>query len=414
MRILRFALVVFLVLGLLVLVFIEPIRRAAVAHLSLDYIVEGTPTEGARFDAFDEPYSRLDVSMREVASGFDQPVELRFVPGSSSLLLVVQRKGQLLWADLAAGTRGEVLSVEVLMASEQGLLGLALHPQFPTNGRFFINYVAEKGRGATTVVQEWTVPSGADLRSDKAAPGATLLEIPQPYPNHNGGQLLFGPDGRLYVPLGDGGLKDDIKGNGQDRSTLLGSILRLDVDAPAPHIPPDNPFTGTDGVRPEIWAYGVRNPWRSAFTPDGRLIVADVGQDTWEEVGFARRGESLGWNTWEADHCFPPEAECEPGGHIQPFFEYRHPAGLSITGGLVYEGTAIPELKGHFLVADFVTGRMWAVPVPVRGDRPVSNDSVRALGAWDVLPASFTADEGGEVYVADYGRGRILRLQPSG
>ncbi len=414
MRTLRFALVVFLVLGALVFVFLEPIRRAAVVHLSLDYIVEGAPTAGARFDALDEPYSRFDIGMREVAEGFDQPVDLRFVPGDPELVLVVQRKGRLLWADLSAGTRGELLSVEVLMASEQGLLGLALHPQFQTNGRFFLNYVALRGGSATTVVQEWTVPPGSDLRAVEAAPGATLLEIEQPYPNHNGGQLLFGPDGRLYVPLGDGGLKDDIKGNGQDLSTLLGSILRLDVDSPPPYVPSDNPFLGTEGVRPEIWAYGVRNPWRSAFTPDGRLIVADVGQDTWEEVGFARRGASLGWNVQEGGQCFPAGGECETDPHVPPFFTYQHPAGLSVTGGLVYEGSAIPELLGRFLVADFVTGRIWAVPVPLGNESGVADSQVHTLGAWDVLPSSFTADEQGEVYIADYGRGRILRLCPAG
>ena len=237
MRIFKTALVVALVLGLLVFVFLEPIKRAAVVHLSLDYAVEGPAAEGARFDALDAPYTRFDIAMREVVAGFERPTELAFVPGAAGLLLVAEKGGTLWWADLHAGTRGELLSVEPLTASEQGLLGFALHPQFATNGRLYINYTARRDGGDHTLVEERRVPKGADLRTATVSGGATLLDVEQPYPNHNGGQLLFGPDGMLYVPLGDGGLKNDPFGHGQNRSTILGSIARLDVDAPAPHVP---------------------------------------------------------------------------------------------------------------------------------------------------------------------------------
>ncbi|MCO4771632.1 MAG: PQQ-dependent sugar dehydrogenase [Deltaproteobacteria bacterium] len=411
MRTLRLALLVVLVLAGLVLLFLQPIRRAAVAYLSLDYVVDEAPTQGATFDALDEGRTRFEVAMREVASGLDQPTELVAVPGSN-LLLVAERGGTLRWLDIEGGARGVLLEVDTRTVSEQGLLGVALHPEFPKNGRLFVNYVQERAGDDHTVIEEWRVPAGSDLATAKATAHAELLTVEQPYQNHNGGQLLFGPDGKLYVPLGDGGLKNDVHGNAQDRSTLLGSILRLDVDLPAPHVPPDNPFVGEEDVRPEIWAYGVRNPWRSAFDTQGRLIVADVGQDLWEEVGFARRGESLGWNAWEGLNCFPPDAECNPGGHIAPFWEYPHPQGLSITGGLVYAGAAIPELRGRFLTADFVTGRLWGVPVPPSGDGPVTDADVFAMGRWDFLPSAFAATRDGEVLIADFGRGRVMKLEP--
>jgi glucose/arabinose dehydrogenase len=414
MRILRLVIAVAVVLGLLLLVFLEPIKRAAVVLLSLDYVVEGAPIPGARFDSVDARHARLDVDVAELAAGFEQPVELAFVPGDDSLLLVAEKGGALRWVDLWGGARGELLRVEVLTASEQGLLGFALHPGFADNGRLFVNYTARRG-GAATVVQEWTVPVAAALRAAAATPGPVLLEVAQPYPNHNGGQLLFGPDGTLFVPLGDGGLKNDPFGNGQDLTSKLGAILRLDVDLPAPHVPPDNPFVGTEGADPAIWAYGVRNPWRCAFDPDGRLIVADVGQDTWEEVGFARAGASLGWNGREATHCFPPGVECEPpvDDEITPFWEVQHPIGLSITGGVVATGRIVPALRGRYVVGDFAMGRLWALPVP-DDDRPIEDGEVLTLGTWDALPVSFTLGPDGAVVFADYGRGRILRIQAAG
>jgi len=408
MKRLRFLVLALVGVGVLLLLLLQPIRRAAVAVLSDDYVVETAPTETATFDALDEGRRRLDVGLTEVAGGLDQPTDLVFAP--DGLLLVVERGGTVRWVELG-GERGELLDVAVRTTSEQGLLGIALHPEFGANGRFFLNYVERQGLGDVTVVEEWSVPAGSDLRTATATPGARLLQVAQPYQNHNGGQLLFGPDGMLYVPLGDGGLKDDIHGHAQDRGTLLGSILRLDVDAPAPHVPRDNPFVDEDGVRPEIWAYGVRNPWRGAFHPDGRLIVADVGQDLWEEVGFARRGASLGWNDHEARQCFPAGAECEADDAILPFWQYPHPQGLSITGGVVYTGAAIPALAGRYLVGDFVTGRLWGVPVP-SDDGPVDDADVFALGKWDLLPVTFVTEPSGEVLVADYGRGRVLRITP--
>ena len=405
-RILVAVLVALLLIGGLLLVFLEPIRRAAVVVLSDDYAVDA-----ASVPAPTVVEGKQQIDLKERVRGLEQPTEIGFVPGQGQVAIVLQRQGEAIWVDLGLGERGPFLSIDVLTRSEQGLLGLAFHPEFATNGRFFLNYVARRGGKATTVVEEWRVPAGADVKTAVPVAHEVLLLVQQPYANHNGGQVLFGPDGKLYVPLGDGGLKDDIHGHGQDRSTLLGSIVRLDVDKPAPHIPDDNPFVGQDGVRPEIWAWGVRNPWRSTFTPDGRLIVADVGQNAWEEVGFARAGASLGWNTWEGLHCFPPGTPCEEGQHIPPFWEYQHPIGTSITGGLVYQGSAVPALTGQYIVGDFVSGRLWAVPVPASGDGPV--DGAQALGKFDFYPVTFTAAPDGEILVADYGRGRILQIVPA-
>jgi glucose/arabinose dehydrogenase len=396
-------------LAVLTLALLPWIRRTAVVLLSDDYL--GAPDGPlAAADALGGDPGRIEVTLAPRVDGLEQPTELAFVPGQPDLLVVLQKTGRALWATADGNARGTLLQLDVVTRSEQGLLGLAFHPDFATNGRFFVNWNPAEGP-SRTVVQEWRVPPGADLRTAKAAPHHVVLEVEQPYANHDGGQLLFGPDGMLYVPLGDGGFKDDIHGHGQNRGTLLGSILRLDVDGGEPYaVPPDNPWIGVDGVRPEIWAYGVRNPWRSTFAPDGRLVVADVGQNTWEEVGFARKGANLGWNAWEGRHCFPPGETGCGGDVVLPFFEYGREAGISITGGAVYEGTGIPALTGLYVFADFVSGRLWALPLP-RDDGPVSPAALRSLGSWPVRFSTFARAPDGALWTADFGGGRLLRLE---
>jgi len=408
-RVLLIVIVTLLVLGGVLYVLLEPIRRTAVVVLSEDYTPSGDGALAATFsDADGAQRGSIDLVPR--VADLEQPVEIAFPPGQPGIAVILERKGRALWVDRGDGSRGTLLSIDVLTRSEQGLLGIAFHPGFASNGRFFLNYVARRDGEGTTVIEEWRVEPGASLKTAQAEAHAVLLTVPQPYANHNGGQVLFGPDGKLYIPLGDGGLKDDIHGHGQNRETLLGSILRLDVDAPAPHVPADNPFVGQDGVRPEIWAYGLRNPWRVSFDPQGRLIVADVGQNAWEEVGFARAGASLGWNPWEGRHCFPPGEDCAPGEHIQPFWEYPRNVGTSITGGQVYRGTALPALANRYIVGDFVSGRLFAVPVPSEGDGPVSAADVIGLGKWDIHPSSFAITPEGELWMADFGQGRVLEF----
>ena len=402
-----------MILALVVLALLPRIRREAVVLLSDDYQDEGAVALAATFEGPDRERARIDVRLTEMVDGLDQPTELTFVPGQPDLLVVLQKTGQAVWLAADGSARGTLLEVDVATRSEEGLLGLAFHPAFATNGRFFISYTAGKPQ-PKTVVQEWRVSPGQDLRTVAAKPHHKLFDLAQPYSNHNGGQLLFGPDGMLYVPLGDGGFKDDIHGNGQNREVLLGSILRLDVDGAEPYaVPPDNPWIDVDGVRPEIWAYGLRNPWRTTFAPDGRMIVADVGQNTWEELGFARGGANLGWNGWEGRHCFPPPARGCGGDVVMPFYEYGRDEGISVTGGVVYGAAQIPALTGLYVFADFVSGRLWALPLP-SGDGPVDAGDLRSLGTWPARPSSFTIAPDGSVWLADFGRGRLLRMEASG
>ena len=299
--------------------------------------------------------------------------------------------------------------VSVRTESEMGLLGLAFHPEFEKNGRLFLNYNPADGE-KRTVVAEWVL-SEPD-KGGRATERRRVLEVAQPYPNHNAGQLAFGPDGYLYIGLGDGGWRADPEGHGQNRSTLLGSILRIDVDSEErPYaIPPDNPFVALADVRKEIWAYGARNPWRYSFDPHGRLVVADVGQDSYEEIDLVSAGDNLGWNIREATHCFEPKTDCPTRDLVDPVHEYGRALGQSVTGGYVYTGEAIPELVGKYVFADFTSGRMWSLELP--GPHLASQDLVEArlLGQWSMLIATFGRDHAGELYVADYGGGGVYRL----
>jgi glucose/arabinose dehydrogenase len=238
-----------------------------------------------------------------------------------------------------------------------------------------------------------------------------ILRVDQPYANHNGGHLAFGPDGYLYIGLGDGGSGGDPRGNGQNPAALLGKMLRIDVNAALPYgIPGDNPFREREGYRPEIWALGLRNPWRYSFDrATGDLYIADVGQNAYEEVNFqpanSRGGENYGWNHMEGAHCFRASPQCDPAAFTLPVAEYGRGGGCSITGGYVYRGTSQPALRGVYFFADYCTGKFWAL-------------QREAGGAWvttelidtDVSVASFGEDEAGEVYVVGLGDGRVYRL----
>ncbi len=242
------------------------------------------------------------------------------------------------------------ISKQVKSAGEQGLLGLAFHPKFKENGFFFVNYTDKRG---DTVVAKYG-PGGAKK----------ILTIHQPYSNHNGGHLAFGPDGFLYIGLGDGGGAGDPRNNAQNLNSLLGKMLRIDVDnGDAYAIPNDNPFIHKPNTWPEIWAYGLRNPWRYSFDRlTGDLYIADVGQNQWEEVSFqpakSRGGENYGWRMREGSHAFHPDTNPKTG-LIEPILEYDHDQGCSITGGFVYRGNDIPELQGTYLYADYCSGTIW-------------------------------------------------------
>jgi glucose/arabinose dehydrogenase len=294
--------------------------------------------------------------------------------------------------------------------SELGLLGLAFHPRYADNGLFYLDTNPRGGGPLRTQISEWfwrSDMSGKQLATQKRV----LLEIEQPYKNHDGGQVAFGPDGYLYIGMGDGGSRADPQGNGQNLGSLLGKMLRIDVNsAPGYAVPPDNPFLKTPGARPEIWAYGLRNPWRFSFDPKGRLIAADVGQDSFEEVDIVSAGANMGWNVREATHCFNPKDGCPKGDMVDPIFEYGREAGQSITGGFVYQGTRIPWLRDKYVVGDFVTGRLWALELPSDASHPAKAEE---LGVFPHAFSSFARAPNGEIYALDFARGLVLAILPS-
>jgi glucose/arabinose dehydrogenase len=291
-----------------------------------------------------------------VVRGLEAPVALTAPDGDPRLFVVEQpgrirviRGGTLLprpFLDLTAGVRA---------GGERGLLGLAFHPRFAENGRFYVDYTDRNG---DTRVERYTAAPGADTADPASA--QLVLAVTQPYANHNGGDVAFGPDGMLYVGMGDGGSGGDPHGNGQSLATLLGKLLRLDVDHAEPYtVPADNPFVGRARARPEIWAYGLRNPWRFAFDPDAHtLYIADVGQNAWEEVDVAPAasgGLDYGWNRMEGTHCYGL-APCRREGLTLPALEYGHRDGCAVVGGFVYRGRAIEALAGRYLYSDYCGG----------------------------------------------------------
>ncbi|HKO94269.1 MAG TPA: PQQ-dependent sugar dehydrogenase, partial [Polyangiaceae bacterium] len=262
------------------------------------------------------------LSLSAVAKGFKEPVDLQFVPGVPGLAVVLEKGGRARLVQLPAvageGAAAEpvapgadVLSLDVRSDSELGLLGWAFHPRYRDNGLFYLNDNPRDDKPRRTRISEWHLPLEA-LGKSPAQLKRVLLEIEQPYSNHDGGQVAFGPDGYLYIGMGDGGSRADPQQHGQNLGSLLGKMLRIDVNAePGYAVPTDNPFVGKPGVKPEIWAYGMRNPWRFSFDPKGRLIAADVGQDLFEEVDIVAAGDNQGWARREATHCFPPAESCE-------------------------------------------------------------------------------------------------------
>lgn len=291
-------------------------------------------------------------------------------------------------------------------ASEQGLLGLAFAPDFAASGRLFVYYTDRDG---DTVIARFS----ANAERDAADPASEviLLTAAQPAANHNGGMLAFGPDGYLYAGLGDGGAADDRFGNGQNLRTILGTVIRIDVSGDGALAPADNPFVGQEGARPEIWAFGLRNPWRFSFDRlTGDLWIADVGQNQWEEVDMqpadSRGGENYGWSIMEGTHCFQAET-CDQGGLTQPVTDYSHELGCSVTGGYVYRGAAQPSLHGVYFYGDYCSGRIWGL---AQLDAQWRNAELLSSG---LQISSFGETEDGEVLVVDYS-GALYRLVDEG
>ena len=292
--------------------------------------------------------------------------------------------------------------------NEEGFLGLAFHPNYKRNGFFFAYYTEEP---STSVISRFQVSKDDSNVADPDSE-EVLLKVKQPYWNHNGGTLAFGPDGYLYIGLGDGGKFNDPHMNGQNIQSLLGSILRIDVDhrtKDRPYaIPEDNPFVEQPRfARPEIYAYGFRNIWRLSFDrKTGQLWAADVGQDFWEEINVIEPGKNYGWNLREAQHKFGLVGSEARPDLVDPIFEYDHEVGKSITGGLVYRGTEVPGLQGYYLYADYVSGKVWGLKYDLDSRRVTAN---RLIAGDNVPVITFGDDAAGEVYFSD-AFGRIFRF----
>lgn len=277
--------------------------------------------------------------------------------------------------------------------NEEGLLGLAFDSGFRANGYFYLYYSANNPR--RNVLARFSVQPGDSSRGDPNSE-TVLLELPKPFGNHNGGQLAFGPDGYLYLGPGDGGGAGDPFRNGQNTGALLGKILRIDVrrGSNGYSIPPDNPFVGVDGSRGEVWAYGMRNPWRFSFDrATGELWVGDVGQNRWEEIDRVEKGRNYGWNVMEGFHCYSPSSGCDQARLELPLAEYSHDDGCSVTGGYVYRGKAIASLQGAYIYGDFCSGRIWSLR------RNGGQVEVKGLLDTNLQITSFAEDLQGEVYV---------------
>ena len=346
----------------------------------------------------DVPVVQVQVERAFPNLEFRRPVDMQIAPDGSNQLYVVEQAGTV----FSFENRQDVERADVFMNitsrvsrsdNEEGLLGLAFHPDYAQNGQVFVYYSAANPR--RSVVARYQASGGVvDPASE-----VVLLEVLQPYGNHNAGQLQFGPDGYLYISLGDGGAGGDPQENGQNLRTHLGSLLRIDVNATTgdrPYaIPADNPFAGNgDGFREEIYAYGLRNPWRFSFDRDtGWLWLADVGQERFEEVNIIERGGNYGWDVVEAGWCFEPAENCEDDGTIDPIHSYAHNEGRSITGGYVYHGDRVADLDGRYVYGDYVSGKIWALHYD--GSRATNH----LLADTDIPIAAFGQDGEGEVYV---------------
>lgn len=372
-----------------------------------------------------------EITYFPLVKGLNKPVYVTAPEGEIEPLFIVEQRGIILQYSKGKLNPLPILDISdrihnpKLPGDERGLLGMALHPEFKINGRLYLNYINLE---SNTIIAEFQ----ADLETFKtdSATEKIILEINQPYSNHNGGQLAFGPDGMLYIGMGDGGSGGDPKGNAQNLGSLLGKILRIDVDGEKTIFPADNPSLQVSETKPGIWVYGLRNPWRFSFDRlTGDLYIGDVGQNSFEEINSTpfneSAGSNFGWNIMEGNHCYPPESNCNDSGFVLPVFEYPnnanyfktligldqpHVKGCSVTGGYVYRGTKIPELNGHYFFGDYCTGKIWSFKL---------EDGIAAqFKDWDELIfdsgqpmiSSFGEDGTGELYLIDHG-GIIYKMK---
>lgn len=382
----------------------------------------------SQFNLSDPNSKTISIQLELLAKDFSQITDFQVVPGTEQQWIVLQKTGQAFLLNLEDSTRQEIFEIPVITDSEQGLLGIAFHPQYPYTPCLYLNYVQVLNNQDTSRVVEWC-HQGTDILEGWGE-NRTMIEVVQPYKNHNAGHLIFDQSGNLYIPWGDGGKAEDPHGNGQNMQTFLGKILRITPTAikdKNPYtIPSDNPFVEDPNALDEIYAYGLRNPWKLAFDDRNRLIAADVGQYLWEEVTFIERGKNHGWKNIEGSHCFVKA--CETANSVLPFVEYGHDLGRSITGGYQYTSDESPSLKNKYIFGDFVTGQLWAADLPEIADNTKnelsstlsqinttdqarSTTTVYNLGQWPLLVSTFAKDSSGNVLVADFARGKIFKIK---
>ncbi|HEX9650295.1 MAG TPA: PQQ-dependent sugar dehydrogenase [Cyclobacteriaceae bacterium] len=342
---------------------------------------------------------------------FARPVDFQHAGDGSNRIFVVEQAGliSVFSNDEITEVKNVFLDISNLVddgGNEEGLLGLAFHPNYAANGFFYVNYTASNPN--RTVISRFSVSANANL-ADPASE-MVILEFTQPFSNHNGGQISFGPDGYLYIATGDGGSGGDPQGNGQNLSTLLGKILRIDVNNQsginAYSIPQDNPFANnSSGFREEIYAYGLRNTWRFSFDPvTGWIWAGDVGQNAYEEIDIIEKGGNYGWNIMEGNHCYEPPSNCNETGLKGPVWEYGRSEGISVTGGFVYRGSDFLEFMNSYIYADYGSGKIWALDFSDLNN-PVN--SVLIASALNI--SSFGIDQNHELYLCAFD-GKIYKL----
>ena len=343
--------------------------------------------------------------LQSLVSGLDAPLFVTHAGDSSGRLFILEQGGRIRILNDSTLRESDFLdlSAEVSRGGERGLLGLAFHPSYESNRRFFVSFTDPLG---DLIVAEYQASASDSNQADPTSKRIILRVRHRQFSNHNGGMLAFGKDGFLYIGTGDGGGGGDPLGSGQRRSTLLGKVLRIDVNTTRRYrVPRSNPFFGERGVRKEIYALGIRNPWRFSFDRvGGRLLLGDVGQGAREEVNLIVRGGNYGWNQREGTLCYEPSTGCKKRGLITPVSEYGRELGSSITGGYVYRGPTLTGLTGRYIFGDFISGRIWTLTKTRR--KPWRRE---LLLETNLAISSFGEDETGEVYVVDYG-GTVYRL----
>ncbi len=366
-------------------------------------------------EAFQPSASEEDaaITLVQVAGGFNAPIQVSHAGDGSNRMFVVEQQGRILIIQDGTVLSQVFLDIRSLVdyGGEKGLLGLAFHPDYKSNGYFYVNY-SRQADGATVIARYQASPASSNSADPNSA--TILLVVPQPYVNHNGGQLLFSPiDGYLYIGMGDGGSAGDPQDNGQNINTLLGAMLRIDVDSGVPYaIPSDNPYVGKAGLD-EIWATGLRNPWRFSFDRlNGDLYIADVGQNLWEEVDFQAAstpgGLNFGWRCKEGQHEYNFSGACQTADFTDPIAEYNHTEGRSITGGFVYRGADYPSLYGQYFYADYVTGKIWTVSQS--SSDPITWTAPQLMLETGMNISAFGEDESGELYVVAISQRTVYQL----